>query len=169
MRTSTGAPVTLLFVESGVHVVHAAGWRRRLFRIAGGVVFAAVSLAVIGLGVGHALKPVIGTALAVAAPVLAVAAGIAAVTAWVLNLRAERVHFHDGTRPDIAVERVAWVRSSQHDGRVHVLVGMTDGSSHEFIAGGATGIQLGHHFSELLAAEQPARPADPAPDDTDQP
>ena len=168
MRTSSGAPVTLLFDGSGVHVLHAANWGRRLFRIAGGAVFAAVALAALGLGVGHAVKPLLGTALAVAAPALAAAAGIAAVTAWAQNARLERAHRHDRAEPDIAIDLVAWARSSQHDGRVHVVVGMADGSNHEFIAGGATGMQLAHRFGELLATEQHPRVADSAADDTDQ-
>ena len=169
MRTSTGASVTLLFVESGVHVLDAAGWRRRLFPIAGGAAFAAVALVAIGLGIGHAVKPVLGTAMALLGLAFGVAAGITAVTAWVLNLRAQRARRHDGSRPDISLERVAWARSSRHDGRVHVVVGMTDGSSLEFIAGGATGMQLGHRFGQLLAAVEPGRAADHAPDGADQP
>ena len=169
MRTATGDPVILIFAAAGVHVLAAGGWRRRLFRIAGGAVFTAVTLAVVGLGVDHAIAPALGTALAVAAFALAVTAGMAAMTAWALIVRAERVHRHDGSRPDIAVEGVAWARSSRHDDGVHVAVGMSDGSSHEFIASGATGMQLEYRFGELLGANQPTLAADPTSDDTSQP
>jgi hypothetical protein len=156
VRTSTGEPVTLLFVETGVQVLGASDWHRRLFRIAGGSIFAAVALAVIGLGVTHAVKPAVGTALTMTAPALAVAAGIAALTAWMLNIRTERALRQGRIRPGIAVEQVAWARSSHHDGRVQVEVSMTDGITHKLSAGGATGIQLAHRFGRLLAVTERA-------------
>ena len=167
VRTSTGEPVTLLFVKTGVQVLGASGWHRRLFRIAGGSIFVAVALAVIGPGVDHAVKPAVGTALTMAAATLAAAAGIAAVTAWMLNIRIERALRKGRILPGIAVEQVAWARSSHLDGRVQVVVSMTDGTTHEFSAGGVSGIQLAHHFGQLLAVTHLAAVADAAMDGSD--
>lgn len=161
VRTPTGAPVTLLFAEGGVHVLSTTGRRRLLFRVAGGAVFAAVALAAVGLGVGHGLEPALGANLTAAAVALAAAAGATATAAWMLNIRAERALRRDRTRPDIAVDQVAWARSTQHEGDVRVVVGMTEGDTHEFSAGGFTGVQLARQFGQLLEADS-RRVADPA-------
>jgi hypothetical protein len=168
VRTSTGAPVSLVFVESGVHVLSTAKRSRRLFRIAGGTAFAAVVVGTGALGVGHAVDAVLGTALAVAAPVLAIAAGVAAATAWMLDRRAERVLRGGSGQPDIAVEDVAWARSSHHDGRVHVVVAMADAELHEFSAAGVTGAHLARQFGGLLNINDAAAPATGYASDTTQ-
>ena len=168
VRTSTGAPVSLLFVESGVHVLSAAGGSRLLFRMAGGAAFAAVVLGTGALGVRHAVDAVLGTGLAVAALVLAIAAGVAAATAGIVDLRAGRVLRGGGGQPDIAVDDVAWARSRYHDGRVHVVVAMADAELHEFSAAGVAGAQLARRFGDLLNVEDSAAPATDRAADTTQ-
>lgn len=150
-------------------MLSATGWRRRLFRVAGGAVFAAVALAGIGLGIGHAVEPALGTTLTAAALALAAGAGVAAATGSILNIRAEQALRHDRVRPHIAVEQVAWARSTQQDGRVRVVVGMAGGDAHEFSAGGFAGVNLARQFGLLLEAADPHLAVGPAPEETEQP
>lgn len=163
VQATTGTSVTLLFVECGVHVLDDAVHRSRVMRVAGGVVFAAIGLAALGMGVGHAVNAGLGAGLSIAALVLAMAAGLAALAALVHAARAERRLRRGDVAPTLAVESVAWAQSAQRRGRVTVTLGLADGGSCEFSAAGVTGTELAHQFGWMLGLA--ASPEAPAPMD----
>ncbi|GAA0812210.1 hypothetical protein [Spirilliplanes yamanashiensis] len=155
VRTSTGAQVTLLFVDTGVHVLATTGWRHHQLRIAGGAVFAAAALAAAGLGVRHAVDAAAGAALAMAALALAAAAAVAAVTAWWLTSREERALRRNATQPDIIADQVTSAQSAQDTGAICVTLHMADNSTREFSARGLTGVHLGHQFGQMFGVANP--------------
>ncbi|MFB9180729.1 hypothetical protein ACFFX1_21510 [Dactylosporangium sucinum] len=154
VRTAADTPVTLLFVEAGVHVIDHSARRGRLLRLAGGAVFAAFAIAALGLGFGHAVNRDLGAALAAAALILAIAAGVTAFVVWLFALQAERTMRRGESAPDIAVDAVRWANSKPEHGRVEVTVGMADGTIHTFHAVGMAGPELARQFGRLLAVGQ---------------
>ncbi|MET7394227.1 hypothetical protein ABZS66_12105 [Dactylosporangium sp. NPDC005572] len=153
VRTTADTPVTLLFVETGVHIIDHSTYRGRLLRSSGGAVLAAFGLGAIGLGVGHAVSPGLGIALTVFALVLTVVAGVVGAVVWVLDLRAEYAMRHNATVPAIAVDAVRWANSKLDHGRVEVTVGMADGTVHTFHAVGMAGQELARRFAQFLAVK----------------
>ena len=150
IETADGTTATLWFTDGGVYVISRSARQRRLFRWAGGAAFAALAVAMTGMGIGGAVSARAGVALFMGAGILAVVAVAAAVAGWVLSARIGRAIRAGAAPPDLPLAGMAWARSTDEGERVRVTVGMTGGDVHEFAAAGMAGADLVRQFGRLV-------------------
>jgi hypothetical protein len=141
---------TLWFTGGGVYVVGRAARQHALLRWAGGSTFAALAVAMTGMGVGSAVNARAGAVLFVVAGALGALAVATAAAGWVLSVRAARAIRTGATPPDLPLSGMSSARSTEEGERVRVVVGMATGEVHEFTAGGLTGADLVRQFAKLL-------------------